>query len=84
MKRFPTPGIVSGCGLDDGVIRGSIHGRGEMIFLITSVQTGYGAHPVSCTMGTGCPFHGGKARPGREPDHEPPSSKRNNHFLHTV
>jgi hypothetical protein len=38
------------------------------------VQTGSGAHPVSCTMGTGGPFPGGKARPGRDADHSPPSS----------
>jgi hypothetical protein len=28
----------------------------------------------SCTMGTGGPFPGGKARPGRDADHSPPSS----------
>jgi hypothetical protein len=33
------------------------------------VQTGSGAHPASYTMGTG-----GKARPGRDADHSPPSS----------
>jgi hypothetical protein len=33
------------------------------------VQTGSGAHPASCKMGTG-----GKARPGRDADHSPPSS----------
>jgi hypothetical protein len=38
------------------------------------VQTGSGAHPASCTMGTGGPFTGGKARPGREAYHSPPSS----------
>jgi hypothetical protein len=38
------------------------------------VQTGSGAHPASCPMGTGGPFPGGKARPGREADHSPPSS----------
>jgi hypothetical protein len=38
------------------------------------VQIGSGAHPASCTMGTGGPFHGGKARPGRDADHSPPSS----------
>jgi hypothetical protein len=32
------------------------------------------AHPASCTMGTGGPFPGGKARPGRDADHSPPSS----------
>jgi hypothetical protein len=33
------------------------------------VQTGSGAHPASCTVSTG-----GKARPGRDADHSPPSS----------
>jgi hypothetical protein len=32
------------------------------------VQTGPGAHPASCTMGTGL------KRPGRGVDHPPPSS----------
>jgi hypothetical protein len=36
------------------------------------VQTGSGAHPASCTMGTGGPFPGGKARPGHDADHSPP------------
>jgi hypothetical protein len=38
------------------------------------VQTGSGAHPASCPMGTGAPFSGGKARQGRDADHSPPSS----------
>jgi hypothetical protein len=38
------------------------------------VQTGSGAHPASCTGGTGGSFPGGKARPGRDADHSPPSS----------
>jgi hypothetical protein len=38
------------------------------------VQTGSGAYPASCAMGTGGPFPGGKARPGRDADHSPPSS----------
>jgi hypothetical protein len=38
------------------------------------VQTGSGAHPAYCTMGTGGPFPGGKARPGRDADHSTPSS----------
>ena len=37
------------------------------------VQTGPGAHPTSCTMGTGS-FPGGKERPGRDTDPSPPSS----------
>jgi hypothetical protein len=38
------------------------------------VQTGSGAHPASYPMGTGGSFPGGKARPGRDADHSPPSS----------
>ena len=38
------------------------------------VQTSPGAHPASCTMGTG-PFPGVK-RPGRGADHPPPSKCR--------
>ena len=39
-----------------------------------SVQTGPGAHPASCTMGTGS-FSGLK-RPGRGADYQPPSSDK--------
>jgi hypothetical protein len=53
--------IVSDYGLDD---RGSV----------LCVQTGSGAHPASCAMGTGGPFPTGKARPGRDADHSSPSS----------
>jgi hypothetical protein len=38
------------------------------------VQTGSEAHPDSYPMGTGGPFPGGKARPGRDAEHLPPSS----------
>jgi hypothetical protein len=38
------------------------------------VQTGSGAQPASCTVGTGGSFPGGKGRPGRDADHSPPSS----------
>jgi hypothetical protein len=38
------------------------------------VQTGSGAHPAAYPVGTGGPFPGGKARPGRDTDHSPPSS----------
>jgi hypothetical protein len=37
------------------------------------VQTGPGAHPASCTVGTGS-FPGGRRRPGRDADPSPPSS----------
>jgi hypothetical protein len=38
------------------------------------IQTGSGAYPASCPMGTGGPFPGGKARPGRDADPSPPSN----------
>jgi hypothetical protein len=38
------------------------------------VQTGSEAHPAHYPMGTGGPFPGSKARPGRNADHSPPSS----------
>jgi hypothetical protein len=63
---------VSDYGLDD---RGSIPGRGRGFFSSSlCVQTSSGAHPASYPMGTGGPFPGGKARPGRDADHSPPSS----------
>jgi hypothetical protein len=37
-------------------------------------STGSGAHPVTCPMGTGGSFPEGKARPGGDADHSPPSS----------
>jgi hypothetical protein len=58
--------IVSDYRLDD---RGSIPGKGKDFPSIRCVQTGSGAHPASCTMGTEGPFSGGKARPGRDADH---------------
>jgi hypothetical protein len=58
--------------LDDRV---SIPGKGEIIFPLAVVSmTSSGAHPASCIMGTGGPFPGGKAHPGRYADHSLPSS----------
>jgi hypothetical protein len=54
--------------------RRSIPGRGEKIFALVCVQTGSGAHPAYCTMGTGGPFPGNKARSVRKCDHPSPSS----------
>jgi hypothetical protein len=65
---------VSDYGLDDRAI-GVRSPAGEEDFSSSfCVQTGSGAHPASCTMGTGGPFPGDKARPGRDADHSPPSS----------
>jgi hypothetical protein len=65
---------MSGYGLDDRAI--GVRSPAEAKYFSSSlcVQTGSGAHPASCTMGTGGPFHGGKTRPGRDADHSPPSS----------
>ena len=61
-------GTATGYGLDG---RGSNPGGGRDFS--TPVQTGPGAHPASCTMGT-VSFLGGKERPGRDADPSPPSS----------
>jgi hypothetical protein len=45
--------------------------RKEDFSSILCVQTGSGAHPASCTVGTGGPFPGGKARPRRDADCSP-------------
>jgi hypothetical protein len=66
--------IVSGYGLDDQAIevRSPAETRGFSSSLC--VQTGSVANPASCTMGTGGPFPGAKARPGHDTDHSSPSS----------
>jgi hypothetical protein len=65
---------VSDYGLDDRAIEvRSPTGVGDFSSS-PCVQTGSGAHPASYPMGTGVSFPGGKARPGRDADHSPPSS----------
>jgi hypothetical protein len=53
---------VSGYGLDED--RSPAEAENFSLPLYPS-----GVHPASCTMGTG-----GKAQPGRDTDHSPPSS----------
>jgi hypothetical protein len=65
---------VSEYGLDDRAIGFRYPAGAKDFFSILCVQTGSGVHPASSPMGTGCPFPGGKARPGRDADHSPPSS----------
>jgi hypothetical protein len=65
---------VSDYGLDDRAIEVRSPAGAKKFSSILFVQTGYGAHPASSTMGSGGPFPGGKARPGRDDDHSPPSS----------
>jgi hypothetical protein len=66
--------IVSDYGLDDRAIGVRFPVEAKDFSFSLCVQTGSGAHPTSCTMGTGGPFSGGKARSGRDADHSPPSS----------
>jgi hypothetical protein len=65
---------VSDYGLDDRAIGVRFPARPKDFSSGLCIQTGSGAHPASCPMGTGGPFPGGKARPERDADHSPPSS----------
>jgi hypothetical protein len=71
-SRGRSGSIVSDYGLDD---RGSIPGGAEDFCSSPCVQTGSGAHPASYPIGTGGPFPGGEARPGRDADHTPSSAE---------
>jgi hypothetical protein len=55
--RGSSVGTVSEYGLDDRAIE--VRSPAEDFFSDLCVQTGSGAHPASCTMGTGGPFPGG-------------------------
>jgi hypothetical protein len=65
--------IVSGYGLDDQTIevRSSAEANDFSSSLCPDRLWG---RPASCALGTGGPFPGAKARPGRVADHSPPSS----------
>jgi hypothetical protein len=67
---------VSDYGLDDRVIEVRSPTGAEDFSSSPCVQTGSEAHPASHPMGTRGPFPGGKARPGRDADHTPPSSAK--------
>jgi hypothetical protein len=66
--------IVSGYRLDDRAIEVRSPADAKDFSCSLCVQTGSEAHPASCPMGTGGPFPGAKARPGRDADHSSPSS----------
>jgi hypothetical protein len=66
--------IVSGYGLNDRATEVRSPAEAKDFTPSLCVQTGSGTHPASCTVGTGGPFPGYKARPGRDADHSPPSS----------
>jgi hypothetical protein len=72
-SRVSSGSIVSDYGLDDRAIGVRFPAGAEDFSSSLYVQTGSGAHPASCTLGTEGPFPGGKARPGRDADHSPPS-----------
>jgi hypothetical protein len=73
-SRVSSGSIVSDYGLDDRAIGVRFPAGAKDFSCSLCVQTGSGAHPASWPMGTGDPFPGGKARPGRDADHLPPSS----------
>jgi hypothetical protein len=60
---------VSDYGLDDRAIGVRSPAGAKDFSSIFCVQTGSEAHPASSPMGTGAPFPGGKARPGRDAGH---------------
>jgi hypothetical protein len=66
--------IVSDDGLDDRAIEVRSPAEATDFSSNLYVQTGSGAHPASCTMGTRGPFPGGTARLDYDADHSPPSS----------
>ena len=65
------PGSSVGIATDYGLDGPGSNPGGDEIF--PPVQTGPGAHPAYCKMGTGS-FPGGKVWPGRAAEHAPPSS----------
>jgi hypothetical protein len=68
--------LSSGYGLDDRAIEIRSPAGAKDFLSSFYVQTGSGAYPASCPMGTGGPFPGSKARPGRDADQSPPSSAK--------
>jgi hypothetical protein len=63
-SRVSSGSIVSDYGLDDRAIGVRFPAGAKDFPTILCVQTGSGAHPASCPMGTGCPFPGGKSAAG--------------------
>jgi hypothetical protein len=63
-SRVSSGSIVSDYGLDDRAIGVRFPAGAKDFSSILCVQTGSGAHPASCTVGTGGPFAGGKSAAG--------------------
>jgi hypothetical protein len=74
MSRVSSSSIVSDYGLGDRTIGVRFPAGAKDFSCSLCVQTGSEAHPASCTMGTGGPFPGGKARLGHDANHSLPSS----------
>jgi hypothetical protein len=75
VSRGSSGSILSNYGLDDRAIEVRSP-TGADFSSSPCVQTGPGAHPAPYPLGTGDSFPGGKARPGRDADHSPPSSAK--------
>jgi hypothetical protein len=60
-SRVSSGSIVSDYVLDDRAIGVRSPASAKNFSSILCVQTGSGAHPASCTMGTGDPFPGDKS-----------------------
>jgi hypothetical protein len=73
-SRGSSGSIVSDYGLDDRAIGVRSPAGAKDFSSSLCVHIGSGAHPASCTMGTGGPFPGGKARLWPDADHSLPSS----------
>jgi hypothetical protein len=73
-SRVSSGSTVSDYGLDNRAIGVRSPAGAKDFSSSLCVQTGSGAHPASCTKGTGGPFPGDKVRPGRDADHSLPSS----------
>jgi hypothetical protein len=70
-SRGSSVSIVSDDGLEDRAIEVRSPAGTEDFSSNLCVQTGSGAHPASCTMGTRGPIPRAKARPVRDADHSP-------------
>jgi hypothetical protein len=66
VNRVSSGSIVSDYGLDDQAIEVRSPAGAKDFPSNLCVQTGSGAHPASCTMGTGGLFPGGKSVAGAD------------------
>jgi hypothetical protein len=63
-SRVSSGSIVSDYGLDDRAVEVRSPAEAKDFSSILCVQTGSGAHPASCTVGTRGSFPGGKSAAG--------------------